>query len=361
MHASSFSHPFAITSNFAKQRVAVLAGGWSGERDVSLSSGMPVLHALQHLGHTAILIDVKDDLSTLLQQIDRFDPDVLFNALHGKGGEDGCIQGVLQYLRRRHTHSSLCATAMCMDKMVTKALLEPHGIPFAPSVLVERNPEGDGFVAMGQGIGSPTGDTAPQAMLSSIVSPSFPARDTARNYVLKPTAEGSTLGVEIVPAGSPPPDLRALEQKHGLPPCHWMVEEYIPGRELTVGVLEDAHGVAHPLGVTEIHTQGTLYDYVQKYTEGASTHTIPADIPESVAHNLQRYALDAHRLMGCRGVSRSDFRFDDSVEPSRIAMLEINAQPGLTEISLVPEQARSLGILYQELVQLILERPTWIN
>ncbi len=326
------------TTEFAPQRVGVLMGGWAGERPVSIMSGEAICGALRGLGHQVFEVDVTRNLEQLIADLRNCSPDTVFNALHGPGGEDGVIQGVLTYLGLPYTHSGVCATAICMNKLTTRTVLEPLGIPFAdsrPITAAELQADGHPF---------------------------------ATPYVLKPANEGSTIGVELIgvaeiAAGAASmaevavPSLVRLAEKHSVSAHCWMAEQYIAGRELTVGVIDGRHGVPRALAVTEIHTSGELYDYRMKYTKGAITHSCPADIPADLAQSLLTYAEQAHRHLGCRGVSRCDFLYDDRQNGAGIRMLEINAQPGLTDVSLVPEQALSVGMTYQELVQSILERP----
>jgi D-alanine-D-alanine ligase len=297
--------------------VAVLMGGWSAEREVSLSSGAGVADALESLGHRVTRIDMGRDVAARLADAA---PDVVFNALHGTPGEDGSVQGLMDVMGLAYTHSGLATSVIAIDKQLTKQALVPHGIPM-PGGRVVRSAE---LFA---------GDPLP------------------RPYVLKPLNEGSSVGVAIVTA----------EGNHGTPiareaagPWHdfaeLLAEPFIRGRELTTAVLGD-----RALGVTELRPKSGFYDYDAKYTDGLTEHVFPARIPPEVADACLAYALAAHRRLGCRGCSRSDFRWDDSQGVEGLFLLEVNTQPGMTPLSLVPEQARHLGIGYPQLVQLIVD------
>ena len=287
-------------------RVAVLHGGISHEREVSLSSGRQVAIALRQAGFEADLIDVTDDLASLLAALTP-KPDVVFNALHGRFGEDGAIQGVLDWLGIPYTHSGVRASAIAMNKEAAKAIFAAAGLPVARGAIVTVE-ELNGA------------DPMPMP------------------YVIKPLNEGSSVGVSIIRAG----DNRRAEVMRA-----WrygptaMVEEYIAGRELTVGVMGD-----RALAVTDIVADaGVFYDYDSKYGEGGSHHIVPAAIHPDIQALAMDVALKAHRALGCRGASRCDFRYDDTAgEPGRLVLLEINTQPGLTPTSLLPEQAAYVGI-----------------
>lgn len=296
--------------------VAVLMGGWSSEREVSLSSGAGVVKALQDKGHKVTAIDVQRDLESLLAALTPR-PDVIFNALHGRGGEDGTIQGVLDFLNVPYTHSGVACAAIAMNKSVTKLIVAREGVPVAKEVLAHRN----------------------EVM----------ARDVLPvPYVVKPVNEGSSVGVRIVHEGS---NFRILAEDSWIYGETVMVESYIPGRELTVGVMGD-----QALDVTEIIANTNFYDYTAKYAPGGSTHVVPAKIPADVTAAAQKYALIAHQAVGCSGVSRSDFRWDDSKPgASGLVFLEVNTQPGLTPTSLLPEQAALRGISYADLCQWMIE------
>ncbi|MDQ2101526.1 D-alanine--D-alanine ligase [Azospirillum isscasi] len=304
-----------------KKHVAVLMGGWSAEREVSLVSGAGVARALEEEGYHVTAVDVQRDLDGLLKALTDPRPDVVFNALHGRGGEDGTIQGVLEFLGIPYTHSGVRAAAVAMDKAMTKALLAPVGV---------RSPKGLVLTK-----GELTGGAHP-----------MPAP-----YIVKPVDEGSTVGVTLVREGqnSPVGDAWTFGERA-------LVEEFIPGRELTVGVMGGLDGDIRALTVTEIRFEAQVYDYTAKYSAGHAVHTVPAQIPEDIAEEAKRLAVLAHRTLGCRGVSRSDFRWDDSKSGTEgLYFLEINNQPGMTPLSLVPEQAVSVGLSYGALVAWMVE------
>ncbi|WP_026871589.1 D-alanine--D-alanine ligase [Inquilinus limosus] len=295
--------------------VAVLYGGWSAEREVSLVSGKAVAMALRDRGHRVQLIDVGRDLDALLRAL-RPAPDVVFNALHGKGGEDGTVQGVLDMLGLPYTHSGVRASAIAMSKPLTKLVLASAGVRTV------------------RGAVAPPQQVAERHLLEP-------------PYVVKPAEEGSSVGVRIVRANdnAPPIDLGSWHFGDAL------VEEYIPGRELTVGVMGD-----RALTVTEVTHSHAFFDYEAKYTEGHAVHTLPARVPDAVFAEAMRLALLAHRTLGCRGISRTDFRWDDSRPGTEgLYFLEINTQPGFTPISLVPEQARYVGVDFADLCEWLLE------
>jgi D-alanine-D-alanine ligase len=290
------------------RRVAVLYGGISAERDVSLSTGMQVIAALRAAGFHVTPIEVGADLAAVIAALHP-KPDAVFNALHGRLGEDGAIQGVLDWLDIPYTHSGVRASALAMDKAAAKALFAANGLPVARGRVVALEE-------------LEAGDPLPLP------------------YVVKPVNEGSSVGVEIIRTG----DNRRAEVARA-----WrfgavaMVEEYIPGRELTVGVMGD-----RALGVTEIIAEaGAFYDYESKYADGGSRHIIPAAIHPDIHARALDVASAAHRALGCRGATRCDFRYDDTEgEPGRLVLLEINTQPGLTPTSLLPEQAATVGISF---------------
>jgi len=300
--------------------VAVLMGGWSAEREVSLTSGRGVAAALDKLGHRVVAIDMERDIASKLILAA---PDVVFNALHGTPGEDGAVQGLLDIMGLPYTHSGLATSVIAIDKELTKQALVPHGI---------RMPAG-----------------------RVVASESLYAGDPLpRPYVLKPVNEGSSVGVAIVTDGG----------NHGNPigrdsegPWkhfdHLLAEPFIRGRELTVAVIGGADGTA--LAVTELKIDSGFYDYEHKYTDGITTHVCPADIPDDVAAAAMRMAEDAHRLLGCQGCSRSDFRWDDEQGMDGLYLLEVNTQPGMTPLSLVPEQAKHVGMSYEALVQRLID------
>jgi D-alanine-D-alanine ligase len=294
----------------SRSHVAVLMGGWSAEREVSLSSGRDCAKALEGEGFHVTRVDVDRNLAATLAELK---PDVCFNALHGRWGEDGCVQGLLEVLGIPYTHSGVLASSLAMNKEATKEIVARHGVPVAEAVIVSR-------------------DDA--------------ARDHAMEppYVAKPIAEGSSVGVVIVKAGAnrPPEAIRRIATtREGL----IMVERYVAGRELTCGVIRD-----EPTGIIDIVAAGHLefYDYEAKYAPGGSRHILPADIPANIAEAVKRHTLAAHRALGCRGVSRCDFRWDEA--KGELAFLEINTQPGMTPTSLVPELAQHAGMSFGQLV-----------
>ncbi len=296
------------------KRVAVLLGGRSPERDVSLVSGQKVAEALRARGHDAIAIDPAD--SDWQAQLISAKPDLAFNALHGEWGEDGRIQGVLEYLGIAYTHSGVMASALAMDKQRAKAVLREAGIACPEGVIVNRF------------------DAAK-------------AHAMAPPYVAKPNAQGSSVGVVIVPEGAnaPPAILASDDWPYG---DEVLIERFCPGRELTVAVLGD-----RALSVTEITPKTAFYDYEAKYADGGSLHQIPADIPDTIAEVCKRDALAAHQVLGCAGLTRSDFRYDP--ETGQVWLLEINTQPGMTPTSLAPEQAAFCGISFEDLVEWMAE------
>ena len=301
-------------------RVAVLHGGISTEREVSLSSGRQVARALRTAGYTVDLIDVTGDLSVLLTALTP-KPDAVFNALHGRFGEDGAIQGVLDWLDIPYTHSGVRASAIAMNKEAAKAIFASVGLPVAKSAIV------------------------PVADLAAADPMPMP-------YVIKPISEGSSVGVSIIRQGD---NRRAEVARAWRFGPHAMVEEFIPGRELTVAVMGD-----RALTVTDIVADaGAFYDYESKYGDGGSHHIVPAAIHPAIHAQAMEAALLAHRALGCRGATRSDFRYDDTQgEPGRLILLEINTQPGLTPTSLLPEQAAHLGIDFPALCAWMVENAT---
>ncbi|WP_448191185.1 D-alanine--D-alanine ligase [Azospirillum sp. sgz301742] len=304
-----------------KKHVAVLMGGWSAEREVSLVSGAGVAKALEEEGYTVTAVDVQRDLNGLVTALSDPRPDVVFNALHGRGGEDGTIQGVLDFLGLAYTHSGVRASAVAMDKEMTKRVLASAGV---------RSPKGIVLTK-----GELTGGAHP-----------MPAP-----YIVKPVDEGSTVGVTLVREGqnSPVGDSWTFGERA-------LVEEFIPGRELTVAVMGAGGKDTRALTVTEIVFEAQVYDYTAKYSAGHAVHTLPAAIPDAVAEEAKRLAVVAHETLGCRGVSRSDFRWDESKPGTEgLYFLEINNQPGMTPLSLVPEQAAHVGISYGALVSWLVE------
>jgi D-alanine-D-alanine ligase len=292
--------------------VAVLMGGWSAERKVSLSSGEGCYQALKTAGFNAIMIDVKrETINSVLLDLR---PDVAFNALHGLWGEDGHASAMLETLGIPYTHSGVLASAIAMHKEKSKVLFKDVGIPVAESKLVDIE----------------------------IAAASHPM---PLPYVIKPVAEGSSVGVHIVDRTSNGPVATLLDERH-IFGNQVMVERFIPGKELTCAVMGDV-----ALGVIEIVPHAGFYDYESKYAEGGSQHILPAEIPNDIYRRCQKYALLAHQALGCRGVSRSDFRFDDVAgDKGELILLELNTQPGMTGTSLVPELAAHAGHSYPELV-----------
>lgn len=301
--------------------VAVLMGGWSAEREVSLSSGAGVAAALESLGHRVTRIDMGRDVAERLAEAA---PDVVFNALHGTPGEDGSVQGMLDLMGLKYTHSGQVASVIAIDKQLTKMLLVPHGIPMPGGRIVK------------------TQDL-------------FERDPMPRPYVVKPVNEGSSVGVAIItdagnygnPIGR---DTRGPWNEFD----ELLAEPFIRGRELTTAVLGGADG-PRALGVTELRPKSGFYDYDAKYTDGMTEHLFPAPIPDEITRACEAIALDAHRLLGCKGASRADFRWDDGQGREGLFLLEINTQPGMTELSLVPEQARHRGMSYPALVQAIID------
>ncbi len=294
--------------------VVVLMGGWSSEREVSLTSGRGVAAALRDRGWSRVTeLDMDRDVAAKLAELK---PDVVFNALHGTPGEDGSVQGLLELMNIRYTHSGVTTSAIAIDKELTKAVLVPGGVRMPKGAVVESASLHDGD-------------------------------PIARPYVLKPVNEGSSVGVAIVTAegnyGSP------IGRDVEGPWKHFdrlLAEPFIKGRELTVAVLGD-----EALAVTELKPKAGFYDYDAKYTDGLTAHVCPAEVPDDIAGSMMAMALNAHRLLGCRGASRSDFRWDDEHGEAGVYLLEVNTQPGMTPLSLVPEQAKHRGIAYGELVE----------
>ncbi|WP_417261583.1 D-alanine--D-alanine ligase [Celeribacter sp.] len=290
-------------------KVAVLKGGPSAEREVSLSSGRECAEALRGEGFEVVEIDAGEDLCA---ELTAAAPDVVFNALHGRFGEDGCVQGLLEWMRLPYTHSGVLSSALAMDKEKTKEVYRAAGLPIVPSKLASRVEVEAGHVM-------------------------------APPYVVKPYNEGSSVGVYIVREGSNAP--RLSDEM----PAVVMVEQYAPGRELTCSVMGDT-----ALCVTDILTDG-WYDYEAKYATGGSRHVCPAEIPEEIAAACQDYALKAHQVLGCRGVSRTDFRWDESKGLDGLVLLETNTQPGMTPTSLSPEQAQKSGITFGQFCKWMVE------
>jgi D-alanine-D-alanine ligase len=296
--------------------VAVLMGGWSSERPVSLSSGNACADALEAGGFRVTRVDVQRDVAEVLAKLR---PDVAFNALHGPFGEDGCVQGILEVLNIAYTHSGVLASALAMNKPKAKDVLKAAGIPVSESLLVNR------FAAAERHVMEPP-------------------------YVIKPPAEGSSFGVLIVKEDQrhPPQELYSDEWRFG---DTVMVERYVGGRELTCAVRGD-----EALDVIDILTEERFYDYDAKYRPGGSKHVLPAQISPNIYQNVRMLTLRAHKALGCRGVSRADFRYDDRLEGTDgLVCLEVNTQPGMTATSLVPEMAAHAGMDFPALVRWIVE------
>ena len=294
------------------RHVAVLMGGWSAEREVSLVSGAAASAALRERGYEVSEVDVGRDLP---QRLAELRPDVVYNALHGRFGEDGTVQGLLEIMGIPYTHSGVLASSLAMNKAMAKRLFASAGL------------------------------RAPEGYVTTIDALKNGKPPMAPPYVIKPNNEGSSVGVRIVRA----PDERPLERNDWPFGPEVLVERYVPGRELTVAVLGE-----RPLTVTEIRPRQGFYDYHAKYTARAADHLIPAPIPEPLYRQALANAQTAHRVLGCRGVSRADFRLDES-EPDGLYLLEVNTQPGMTPLSLVPEQAAHVGIGFADLVVQLVE------
>jgi D-alanine-D-alanine ligase len=298
------------------KHVAVLMGGWSAEREISLRSGRACADALVRRGYRVTRIDVGRDIASVLTTVN---PDVALNVLHGRPGEDGTLQGILEILAIPYSHSGVMASAVAMQKDVAKALFTAAAVPVPTGSVVSRL----------------------EAAKRHVLAPP---------YVIKPIAEGSSVGVFIVREdhAHPPQELTRADWPYGE---RVIVEQYIPGKELTCAVMG-----AEALGVIEIVPTVRFYDYEAKYAPGGSKHLLPAPISPFVYQEARRLALAAHRALGCRGVSRADFRYDDRVEGTGgLVCLEVNTQPGMTETSLVPELAAHAGITFDELVQWMVE------
>jgi D-alanine-D-alanine ligase len=290
-------------------------GGMSAEREVSLSSGKGCAAALREEGFDVVEIDPGPNVGSQLVEAK---VDAVFNALHGRFGEDGTVQGVMELLRLPYTHSGVLASALAMHKQKTKDVYRAAGIPIVKSIVADRR----------------------EAAAQHLMDPP---------YVVKPVNEGSSVGVFIIRKGdNRPPE--ALGSETWNLSSEMMVEEYVPGRELTVAVMG-----GKALAVTEITTSLEFYDYEAKYSDGGSKHTLPAPVPAHVAEEAKRLAVLAHDALGCRGVSRTDFRYDDTEGKHRLVALETNTQPGMTPTSLVPEQAAFIGMSYAKLCRWLVE------
>jgi D-alanine-D-alanine ligase len=296
------------------KHVAVILGGWSSERDVSLVTGQAVAVALRRLGYQVSEVDATRNLTTQLQEVK---PDIAFNALHGRWGEDGCVQGIFEVLNIPYTHSGVMASAVAMDKPMAKKLFERAGIPCAVHKIVRHS-----------------------ELLAEDPLP--------RPYVVKPINEGSSVGVEIIREGDNQPSLPA---DMDAATRDVMVEQYVPGRELACAVMG-----GRALGVIELRPQRGFYDYEAKYSDGVTDHLYPAPVPDDIYAKVEAWSILAHEELQCQGITRSDFRYDDTVnDPGDLYMLEINTQPGMTPLSLVPEMAGHAGISFDDLVQWMVE------
>jgi D-alanine-D-alanine ligase len=306
------------------KRVSVLMGGYSAEREVSLASGANCAAALKEAGYAVETLDVQGDIRGVIDRLLAQKPDVAFNALHGRYGEDGNFQGLLNLLKIPYTHSGVMASALAMDKPVAKRIFAANGL---------RCPEG---IELTQAE-ILKGDPLP------------------RPYVVKPSNEGSSVGVYIIKTGDNANPFAGIDWPFG---DRVLCERYIPGRELTVGIMGDK-----PMAVTELRPKSGFYDYRNKYTDGMTEHLCPAPVPKHVYDEAMHISLAAYRAIGCRGVARADLRWDDSKlngnATEGLYLLEINTQPGMTALSLVPEQARHLGISYPELVGWMVEHAAW--
>ncbi|MGV6802418.1 MAG: D-alanine--D-alanine ligase [bacterium] len=303
-------------------KIAVLKGGWSAEREVSLVSGRAAAAALAQRGYQVEEIDVSRALAEQLRNsFNQTGPDIAFNALHGKWGEDGSVQGLLEVMGLAYTHSGVGASALAFDKNKTKDILMHAGLPVPEGQLISAD---------------------------DLLTASLPARPC----VVKPNAEGSSVNVFIIRDG----DNRPLQEMVNDPTSlrgEFLVEAFIPGRELTTAVMGE-----RALAVTEIIAHNDFYDYEAKYADGGSSHVVPADIPEEIAQACLRMAAKAHQVLGCRGLSRTDFRWDESRGVNGLFILEVNTQPGLTPTSLAPEQAAALGISFSDLCDWMVKKAT---
>lgn len=312
------------------KHIVVLKGGWSAEREVSLKSGAACAKALRELGYQVTEIDMQHDIATRLAECR---PDAVFNALHGNYGEDGCVQGMLELMKIPYTHSGVLASSLAMDKPMAKRIFEAAGLT------------------------CPKGVVLPLADLLKGADP------LPRPFVIKPASEGSSVGVHIVTKDDNRPVdiiIQGGEQRRdndvSTPSGHelarmYLVEQYIPGREVTVAVLDNK-----PLGVTELKPHSGFYDYTNKYTDGKTEHLCPAPLPADKYRDVMEMAVIAHRALGCRGLTRSDFRYDDTVpHKEKFYLLELNTQPGMTALSLSPELAAHAGISFNALVKKLIE------
>ncbi len=303
-----------------KTHVAVLMGGWANERPVSLMSGEGVAKALEERGHRVTRIDMDRDVAARIAEAK---PDVVFNALHGVPGEDGSVQGMLDLMGVPYTHSGLATSVIAIDKQLTKQALVPHGIPMPGGRIVKS-------------------------------ADVFERDPLPRPYVLKPVNEGSSVGVAIVTDEGNYGNPIARDSKGPWQDfAELLAEPYIKGREMTSAVVDFEDG-PRALAVTELKPKSGFYDFDAKYTDGMTDHICPADIPDHIRDLCLEIALKAHKVLGCRGTSRTDFRWDEEQGEDGLFVLETNTQPGMTPLSLVPEQARYVGIDYGELVETVI-------
>ena len=300
------------------KHICVLKGGWSAEREVSLASGAACTKALRELGYRVSELDTQRDVAEKLAELK---PDVVFNALHGNFGEDGCVQGLLEIMGIPYTHSGVLASALAMDKPMAKRVFEAVGL------------------------------TCPKGVTLTLAELLKGGDPMPRPFVVKPASEGSSVGVYIVTKEDNRPLNIIMTQEMRQDSRLYLVEEYIKGREVTVAVLDDV-----ALGATELRPKSGFYDYENKYTDGKTEHLCPAPLPPDEYQKVIEMAVRAHNALGCRGLSRSDFRYDDTVpSKGKFYLLEVNTQPGMTALSLSPELAAHAGIGFSELVQRLVE------
>lgn len=304
-----------MTNDVQSKNIVLLKGGWSAEREVSLSTAIGIEKALLSLGHKVKTIDLERDMEKLVKALTP-KPDLVFNALHGKWGEDGCIQSILDMMAIPYTHSGRLASKLAMNKDIAIQLFRSAGLPVAESYVTNIK----------------------DALVNPQMSPP---------YVIKPVSEGSSVGIHIVLENTKP----------NLDPKNWnfdptvLVERYIPGRELSVAVMGDK-----ALGILELRPKmGLFYNYDAKYTDGMTEHLMPAPVPQNIEDHAKHIALKAHQILGCRGVSRADIRFDESKGVDGLILLEVNTQPGFTPLSIVPEIANHYGISFDTLIQWMVE------
>ena len=320
--------------NDNKKTVAVLMGGLSNEREVSLVSGGAVCKALEELGHTVIRVDMGRDVAALVATLTGQNgpkPDLIFNALHGRYGEDGIVQGLLELIGLPYTHSGVMASAVAMDKPLMKTVVSEAGVRCAEGRVVTRK---------------------------EIAANGFPL---PLPFVIKPINEGSSVGVHVVKTEQALKDtFQDVESENWTFGDNVLIESYIAGHELTVAVLGDENG-ARALGVTELRpVSQEFYDYKAKYSDGQTEHLLPAPLPEEVYAEAMRLAVLSYQAAGCAGAARADVRWDDTKEGTTgLVFLEMNTQPGMTPLSLLPEQARYAGLSFNDLIQWMLDHPTW--